>query len=171
MFVPGTEEADSVLWGYQHGITTGVDEVHFAPPATSQFQDIPTNHQFYKKIAWLASQNITKTTNTTYSHQMVPGLISQMALFLRRLAKSTSGANSCGFQDVENINDSETRNAICWVKDKGINYARRRLCSHSLRTNGESATRQHANVSQARVDNGFVVAEIFVVYSTQFCAQ
>ncbi|MDR2082145.1 MAG: fibronectin type III domain-containing protein [Candidatus Ancillula trichonymphae] len=29
--VPGTEEADSVLWGYQHGITTGVvDVVHFA---------------------------------------------------------------------------------------------------------------------------------------------
>ncbi|MDR2082146.1 MAG: S-layer homology domain-containing protein [Candidatus Ancillula trichonymphae] len=85
---------------------------------TSQFQDVPTNHQFYKEIAWLASQNITKTTNT-YSPDG-PVLRSQMALFLRRLAKSTSGVSSCGFQDAENINDSETRNATCWAKDKGI---------------------------------------------------
>ena len=32
----------------------------FAAPAASPFKDVPANSQFYKEIAWLAEQGITK---------------------------------------------------------------------------------------------------------------
>src|SRR5450759_2771807 len=88
---PGAPFFADIQWLYDHGISTGsvqpdatvlfqpaapvrreamaaflyrfAGSPAFTPPATSPFVDVPTTGPFYKEIAWLADQGISKGTN------------------------------------------------------------------------------------------------------------
>jgi ribosomal protein L34 len=62
----------------------------YTPPAVSPFQDVPTNHQFYKEIAWLEAEKVTTgwtddAGSRTYQPQS-PINRAAMAAFLHRLS-------------------------------------------------------------------------------------
>ena len=90
-FVDVSTEAyyyNAVLWAYEQGITTGVNDTHFAPDKTctrgqvvtflwrymkqpvinnisNPFHDISTNTYYYKPILWAINEGITNGTSST----------------------------------------------------------------------------------------------------------
>lgn len=64
-------------------------EPAFTPPAVSPFVDVPTNHVFYREIAWLASTGISvgwQSGSTTEFQPLAPVTRDVMAAFLYRFA-------------------------------------------------------------------------------------
>lgn len=59
----------------------------YTPPAKSPFTDVPTNHQFYKEISWLASTGITTGWNDGTFHPQDHISRSAMAAFIYRYAR------------------------------------------------------------------------------------
>lgn len=90
----------------------------YTPPQISRFRDVPTTHQFYKEISWLADRGIAQGwSDGTYR----PGQsISReaMAVFLYRLAGEPATGGGAVFSDVP------ARHAfareIRWCADQGI---------------------------------------------------
>ena len=96
----------------------------YTAPAVSPFTDVPTSHTFYKEIAWLADQGISKGwpgANNTATFR--PGETinrDQMAAFLYRM----SGTTDYTAPAVSPFSDAPTSHTfykeIAWLADKGI---------------------------------------------------
>lgn len=80
---PSNQFFKEIEWMAERGITTGYSDrtyrplepvergamaaffyrmagsPNYTPPAVSRFKDVPTSHQFYKEISWMADQKIT----------------------------------------------------------------------------------------------------------------
>ena len=96
----------------------------YTPPAKSPFADVPTNHAFYKEMAWLRAKGIsTGWVSSTGVRTFKPGLAvtrDQTAAFLYRLAGKPAYTPPAAspFRDVS------TRRAfykeMAWMSDQGI---------------------------------------------------
>lgn len=73
---------------YRHFMYTNPDTPDYVPEAVSPFADIPTNHNFYKQISWLAKQGITdgwtEPDGSTTFRPAASILRDQMAAFMYR---------------------------------------------------------------------------------------
>ncbi|WP_129661578.1 S8 family serine peptidase [Rothia uropygialis] len=63
----------------------------YTPPATSPFKDVPTDYVFYREIAWMADQGITKGWDDGTFRPMQPVQRDQMAAFLFRYNSKSFG--------------------------------------------------------------------------------
>ena len=129
-----------IYWAKLNGITAGTSATTFSPDQpctrgqmaaflwrlkgsqepsrTDYFQDVPSNSNFAKAIAWAKENGITSgTSSTTYSPDQ-PCTRGQMAAFLWRLNGSPEPAGTEYFQDVST--DSSFAKAIAWAKESGI---------------------------------------------------
>ncbi len=133
-----------ISWLASRGITTGYPDGSFHPnasvergamaaffyrmagspqytaPTTSKFKDVPTNHQFYKEISWMAEQGITTGYSDGTFRPDDAVNRDAMAAFFYRMAGSpqyTAPATS-EFSDVQP--GSQFYKEISWLADQGI---------------------------------------------------
>lgn len=89
----------------------------FTPPAQSPFRDVPTNHQFYREITWLASSGITTGWPDKSFRPETPIGRDAIATFLYRFAGSPAFTPTISFHD---ISTSEHRTSILWLASTSI---------------------------------------------------
>jgi len=147
--IAGSAFTKEITWMYDQGISTGYDTPNgreyrpfgkvtrdamaaflyraagspaFTAPAKSPFTDVPTNHPFFKEIAWLAEQNISNGWAVNGGKEYRPTLNitrDAMAAFLYRYAKATDAAPAKSpFTDVPT--DSAFLKEIAWMSNKGL---------------------------------------------------
>lgn len=92
----------------------------FIPPAMSPFVDVPTNHHFYKEIAWMHSSKIsTGYDDRTYRpHDNV--IREAMAAFMQRYAVQTCSVNVSGNRHFVDAHTSGFSSQISWMGGVGI---------------------------------------------------
>jgi hypothetical protein len=96
----------------------------YVPPAVSPFTDVPTDHTFYREIAWLADQGISNGwpgANNTATFRPAENVNrDQMAAFLYRM----SGTTDYTAPAVSPFTDVPTSHTfykeIAWLADQGI---------------------------------------------------
>ena len=98
----------------------------FTPPAVSPFADVPTNHYFYKEIAWMKTSGIsTGWSDGTYRPSDTVNR-EQMAAFLKRLTGgycSVPSAENYSAPATATFADSRTSvfyNEIEWMRSSGV---------------------------------------------------
>lgn len=91
------------------------------PAGPQKFPDVPTTHDFYKEIQWLASQNITRGFADGGYHPYEQVNRDQMAAFLYRMNGSPAvSATAPVFPDVPAGNGFY--NEVRWLADMGITF-------------------------------------------------
>ena len=92
----------------------------YTPPTKSPFKDVPTNHVFYKEIAWMSEQGITKgwPDGTFRPTQQINR--DQMAAFFYRMAGSPAytAPKASPFKDVPT--NHVFYKEIAWMNSQGI---------------------------------------------------
>lgn len=147
--IAGSAFTKEITWMYDQGISTGYDtpagreyrpfgkvtrdamaaflyraagSPTYTAPKTSPFTDVPTNHPFFKEIAWMAEQNISNGWTVAGGKEYRPTLNitrDAMAAFLYRYAKATDAAPAQSpFTDVPT--DSAFLKEIAWMSNKGL---------------------------------------------------
>lgn len=147
--IAGSAFTKEITWMYDQGISTGYDtpagreyrpfgkvtrdamaaflyraagSPNYTAPKTSPFTDVPTNHPFFKEIAWMAEQNISNGWTVAGGKEYRPTLNitrDAMAAFLYRYAKATDAAPAQSpFTDVPT--DSAFLKEIAWMSNKGL---------------------------------------------------
>ena len=139
---PGAFYESAVLWAVEQGITTGVDDIHFAPddictrsrivtflwrsngcPAPefrmNPFTDVPGDQWFTDAVLWAVEKGITTgTTKETFSPDD-PCTRAQVATFLWRAAGFPEPASTANpFTDVPE--DEWYTLPILWAVEEGI---------------------------------------------------
>lgn len=89
----------------------------FTPPAQSPFKDVPSDHQFYREITWLASAGVTTGWSDKSFRPENPIGRDAIATFLHRFAGTPSYEPTLSFRDIAG---SEHRNSILWLASTGI---------------------------------------------------
>lgn len=136
---------NDITWMAQKGITTGYADGTFHPsesvsraafaafmyrmagspsftaPKTTPFVDVPTNHQFYKEISWMAQKGISKGWDVgggkkEFRPNQAIGR-DAIAAFLYRAAGSPKFTATKSFKDCAN---NEHKTAINWMATVGI---------------------------------------------------
>lgn len=92
----------------------------YTPPKVSPFSDVPTNHQFYKEISWLASSGITTGfTDGTFRPGDIVNRDAMAAFFYRFAGKPAYTApRTSPFKDV--ATNRQFYKEISWVASKKI---------------------------------------------------
>ncbi|WP_104172683.1 S-layer homology domain-containing protein [Arthrobacter sp. Y81] len=91
------------------------------PAAAQRFPDVPTTHDFYKEIQWLASQGITQGFADGGYHPYEQVNRDQMAAFMYRMKGSPAvSATAPVFPDVPV--GSGFYNEVRWLADMGITF-------------------------------------------------
>lgn len=147
--IAGSAFTKEITWMYDQGISTGYEvpagreyrpfgkvtrdamaaflyraagSPSFDLPSTSPFTDVPTNHPFYKEIAWMDREKISTGWTVGSGKEYRPTLNitrDAMAAFLYRYAKATDPAPaSSPFVDVPI--DSSFLKEIAWMSKKGL---------------------------------------------------
>lgn len=130
---------DAVLWAAENGITTGVDDLHFAPnnnctraqivtflwraagsPApksVSSFSDVASDSYYAEAVAWAIENGVT---NGTGEGVFSPDEICTRAQSVTFLARALSGkaAASTAFSDVPA--GSWYAEAVAWAAENGV---------------------------------------------------
>ncbi|WP_058955137.1 S8 family serine peptidase [Kocuria rhizophila] len=92
----------------------------YTPPTKSPFKDVPTSHVFYKEIAWMSEQGITKgwSDGTFRPTQQINR--DQMAAFFYRMAGSPAytAPKASPFKDVPT--NHVFYKEIAWMNSQGI---------------------------------------------------
>lgn len=133
---------DAVLWAAQKGITSGVDETHFAPGAittraqmvtflwraagcpeptkASVFTDLESGSYYEKAVAWAVERGITKGTSDTEFSPEEKVNRAQTVTFLARLNGILDDATGYthAFKDV--LATEYYNNAVAWASTEGI---------------------------------------------------
>lgn len=133
--------ASDIAWASQMGITTGYDDGTFrplagvtrdafvaflyrfagsptyAPPASSPFKDVRTNHPFYREIAWAAASGIAGGYSDGTFRPTETVSRAAVASFLYRAMGNPGGPRAQKFRDTS---CSEHRTAIAWLAGAGI---------------------------------------------------
>lgn len=92
----------------------------FTPPATSPFSDVPTDHVFYKEIAWLQSQGITRGWPDGTFRPYSPVSRDQMAAFFYRMAGSPAYQMDAAAPFTDVAPGDVFAREISWMKHEGI---------------------------------------------------
>lgn len=102
----------------------------YSPPSTAQFSDVPTDHDFYTEISWLAAQRIT--TGYTDGTFKPSNRISREAIaaFLFRYADNTRNVGTVKLPSKPLFSDVPKKNAfqkeITWIAQQGISTGYKR---------------------------------------------
>lgn len=89
----------------------------YTPPARSPFKDVPTSHQFYKEISWLADQGVTKGWSDGTFRPEAKIRRDALSTFLYRFAREPKFTPTRSFRDTAG---SEHKKAIDWFASTGI---------------------------------------------------
>ena len=132
---------DAVLWAVENGITSGVDETHFAPNATCTraqavtflwraagspepessemtFTDVAEGSYYHDAVLWAVENGITKgTSDTTFSPDATCSR-GQIVTFLWRSLESPDAGGANPFTDV--ADDAYYADAVLWAVENGI---------------------------------------------------
>ena len=139
--VPGAYYEIPVQWAVENGITSGVDENHFAPNAActraqvvtflwraagspepasmnNPFVDVAADSFYYKAVLWAVENGITSGNDATHFAPNASCNRAQVVTFLWRFrGRPASGGNNI-FTDVEA--GSYYYDAVLWAVEKGI---------------------------------------------------
>lgn len=130
-----------VLWAVSEGITSGMDETHFAPnasctraqvvtflwraagspnPKTTEcpFKDVKATDYFYKAVLWALENEITSGISSTQFGPGSPCTRAQVVTFLYRAAGSPEWEATERFQDVPR--GAYYFTSVSWAADMGI---------------------------------------------------
>ena len=130
---------DAVLWAAKNGITTGVDDLHFAPDASctraqivtflwraagspeaksvSSFSDVASDSYYAKAVAWAIENGITNGTGDNKFSPDETCTRAQAVTFLARALDGKATANA-EFSDVPA--DSWYAEAVAWAAENGV---------------------------------------------------
>ena len=130
---------DAVLWAAENGITTGVDDLHFAPNNTctraqivtflwraagspepksvSSFTDVASDSYYAKAVAWAIENGITNGTGNDKFSPDETCTRAQSVTFLARALDGKATANA-EFSDVPA--DSWYAEAVAWAAENGV---------------------------------------------------
>jgi len=130
---------DAVLWAAEKKITTGVDDLHFAPndkctraqivtflwraagspevTTDKTFSDVAADSYYAKAVAWAVANGITTGTEADKFSPDDTCTRAQSVTFLARALKGTAEATA-DFADV--ASDSYYASAVAWAKANGI---------------------------------------------------
>lgn len=145
---------DSIDWMFNEGITTGypaaggarefrprgsvtreamaaflyryakASETEFTPPAVSPFVDVPTTSQFYREIAWLAAENVTRGwdvgSGRSEFRPLEPIARDAMAAFLYRFSGSPAVELPVTSPFIDVSRDYPFAKQIIWLSREGI---------------------------------------------------
>ena len=131
---------DAVYWAVEAGITTGVDDTHFAPNAVctraqavtflwraagcpqaegvNGFVDVPADSYYAQAVAWAVEAGIAKGVDDTHFAPNDTCDRNQIVTLLWRAAGSPQVENESGFEDVSA--DSYYAEAVEWAVAEGI---------------------------------------------------
>ncbi len=133
---------DAVRWAVENGVTTGVDETHFAPdegctraqavtflwraagkpePTATEcaFEDLDVTQYYYKAVLWAVENGITNGTDATHFEPDEVCTRAHIVTFLYRALKGTVGeAASHPFEDVP-AGEWYT-DAVLWAAENGV---------------------------------------------------
>ncbi|MFW0110050.1 S8 family serine peptidase [Rothia sp. P13129] len=135
---------EEISWLAQRGITRGWPDGTFRPftpvnrdqmaaffyrmagspqytaPSVSPFKDVPTDYVFYKEIAWMHEQGITRGWPDGTFRPMTPVNRDQMAAFFYRMAGSPeyTAPSVSAFSDLST--DYIFYKEIAWMEEQGI---------------------------------------------------
>jgi peptidoglycan/xylan/chitin deacetylase (PgdA/CDA1 family) len=97
---------------------------NYTPPAVSPFTDVPTSHTFYKEIAWLAGQGISKgwpgANNTATFRPAETINRDQMAAFLYRMSGTTTYTPPAVSPFIDVPTSHTFYKEIAWMADRHI---------------------------------------------------
>jgi len=152
---------DAVLWAAENGITSGVDDTHFAPnspctraqivtflwrapgspaPKSSEmpFEDVAAGSYYYDAVLWAVENGITKGTSDTTFSPNADCTRAQIVTFLWRSQGSPVADAVNPFTDV--AADAYYAGAVLWAVENGV-------------TNGTSDTTfsPNANCTRAQI--------------------
>ena len=125
----------------ENGITSGVDETHFAPNATctraqavtflwraagspapksevNPFTDVKADAYYYDAVLWAVEQGITSGTSAATFSPDATCTRGQIVTFLWRSQKSPASDSVNPFTDV--AADAYYANAVLWAAENGI---------------------------------------------------
>ena len=130
---------DAVLWAAENGITTGVDDLHFAPETSctraqivtflwraagspepksvSSFTDVASDSYYAKAVAWAIENGITNGTGDSKFSPDETCTRAQSVTFLARALEGKAAANA-EFSDVPA--DSWYAEAVAWAAANGV---------------------------------------------------
>ena len=130
---------DAVLWAAENGITTGVDDLHFAPDtactraqivtflwraagspepmSVSSFSDVASDSYYAKAVAWAIENGITNGTGDDKFSPDETCTRAQSVTFLARALNGKAAANA-EFSDVPA--DSWYAEAVAWAAANGV---------------------------------------------------
>jgi uncharacterized protein YkwD len=92
----------------------------FTPPAVSPFVDVPTNHYFYKEIAWMRTSGVsTGWADGTY-RPYEPVLREAMSAFMHRYSKTVCSVDVPANRYFNDSNTSVFAGDIAWMGGVGI---------------------------------------------------
>ncbi len=121
---------DAVLWAFNNGVTTGLDDTHFGPYATctsepeptstkNPFVDVKTTDYYYKAVLWAYENGVTTGTDATH---FAPGAFCKRehaVAFLYRAAGKPEYTNKTNpFVDVSS--SAYYYDAVLWAVEKNI---------------------------------------------------
>lgn len=133
---------DAVRWAVKNGVTTGVDETHFAPdegctraqavtflwraagkpePTVTEcaFEDVDVTQYYYKAVLWAVENGITNGTDATHFEPDTVCTRAHIVTFLYRTLKGTVGeAATNPFEDVP-VGEWYT-DAVLWAAENGV---------------------------------------------------
>ena len=130
---------NAVLWAVENGITSGVDDTHFAPDASctraqmvtflwraagspkangsSPFTDVSADAYYYDAVLWAVENGITSGTSANTFAPDAAVTRDQTVTFLWRAAGSPKASGS-GFSDVSS--DAYYADAVAWAVQQNI---------------------------------------------------
>jgi uncharacterized protein YkwD len=92
----------------------------YTPPRTSPFADVPTNHMYYKEIAWMHAKEISTGWPDRTFRPYEPVRRESMGAFMHRYAASVCGVNRYAYRSFTDMNTSIFANFIAWMGGHGI---------------------------------------------------
>lgn len=130
-----------VLWALNRGITSGIDETHFAPDnlctraqvvtflwrmagkpeqatAGNPFEDVPQGCFYEKAVLWAYGQGITTGIDTTHFSPDTPCTRAQVVTFLHRFRGCPEPTITAVFPDV--MPGTFYSKAVLWAAQRGI---------------------------------------------------
>lgn len=148
---------DAVIWAFNNGITTGIDETHFAPEqlctrsqvvtflwraagepapasADSPFADVPENAYYRDAVIWAWEQGITTGVDDARFAPLETCTREQVVTFLHRFRGCPEPKTAATFPDVHP--GDYYYKAVCWAAERkvtvgadGGNFCPKRECT------------------------------------------
>ena len=92
----------------------------FTPPAVSPFVDVPTNHYFYKEIAWMRTSGVSTGWSDGTYRPYEPVIREAMSAFMHRYSKTVCSVDVSANRYFNDSNTSVFASDIAWMGGVGI---------------------------------------------------